>query len=61
MDSTCILIGQQVCSYTYSAMKHENDVSGMAGCVQVSWKKYNYTNELHIKSFSLLIRKLIIL
>ena len=33
LDSTCVLIGQQVCFH--SAMKHENDVSDMIGCLQV--------------------------
>ena len=33
MDSTCILIGQQVCFS--STTKHENDVSYMIDCLQV--------------------------
>ena len=33
MDSTCVLIGLQVCFH--SAMKHENNVRDIVGCLQV--------------------------
>ena len=60
---TCILIGQQVCFH--SAMKHENNVSNMVGCLpscenlQFHLKKWKYTFVLCISSFSLLRWKII--
>ena len=36
MVQVFVLIGQQVCFH--SAMKHENDVSNMVGCVQLKKK-----------------------
>ena len=47
VDTTCVLIGQQVCFH--SAMKHENDVSNnyMAGCLQ-NVRIYNFIKEMRI-------------
>ena len=47
LDSTCVLIGLKVCFH--SAMKHENDVSNMVGCLQVV-RIYSFIKE--IKNFS---------
>ena len=65
MDSTCVLIGQQACFH--SAMKHENDVRKMVGCLKVI-RIYSFMKEIkvyprasYISSFSLLRRKIIIL
>ena len=45
MDSTCFLIGLQVCFY--SAMKHENDVYNMVGCLQVV-RIYSFMKEIKV-------------
>ena len=57
-------MGLQVCFH--SAIKHENDVSNMVGCLQVVriygfMKEIKYTYALCILSFPLLRRKIIIL
>ena len=64
LDSTCVLIGLQV--RFYSAMKHENEVSNMVGCLQVV-RIYSFMKQIkvYIRAkyivFSLLSRKIIIL
>ena len=46
MDSTCVLIGQQVCFH--SAMKRKNDVRNTIGCLQIV-RIYSFMEE--IKSY----------
>ena len=53
----CVLIGLQVCSHR--AMKHENGVSNMVGCLRVV-RNYS-TRALRISSFYFLRLKMIIL
>ena len=49
LDSTCVLIGQQVCFH--SAMKHKNDVSDMFCCLQVVGIYSFIKKKLHICAF----------
>ena len=44
-DSTCVLIGQQVCFHTN--IKHENDVKNMVGCLQVV-RIYSFMKEIKL-------------
>ena len=45
LDSTCVLIDQQLCFH--SAMKHENDVSDMVGCLQVV-RIYSFMKDIKV-------------
>ena len=45
LDSKCVLIGLQVCFH--GAMKHENDVSNMIGCLQVV-RIYSFMKEIKV-------------
>ena len=45
MDSTCVLIGLQVCFH--SAMKQENDVSNIVGCLQAV-RIYSFMKEIKV-------------
>ena len=52
MDSTCVLIGLQVCFH--STMKHENDVSNMVGCLQAV-RFYSFMKEIKVYIYALRI------
>ena len=45
LDSTCVLIGLQVCFY--SAINHENDVSDTIGCLHVV-RMYRFMKEMKV-------------
>ena len=46
LDSTCILIGLQVCYH--SAVKHENDMGNMVDCLQVKRIIYSFMKETKV-------------
>ena len=52
MDSTCVLIGLQV--RFHSAMKNENDVSNVVGCLQVK-RIYSFMKEIKVYKRTLYI------